>query len=143
MDLTPSNKINTLVIYVMRNQTEDQIFFFFFFNLGFFGNYPVFAIVLLLPLKEFSSSCVQASCLFSHVVLTAQEKWVETQENEHATNVKWTGKSEEGIKRRQRQRAENILETDCWRPVGGSNVSLNIFKKIAHPEQSMLGKLLL
>lgn len=69
MDLKLSNKINTLVIYVMQNQTEDL----FFLIQGFFGNYAVFAIILLLPLKEFSCSCVQVSCLFSHVFLTAQE----------------------------------------------------------------------
>lgn len=77
MDLKLSNKINTLAIYVMQNQIEGL---FIFFNLGFFGNYLVSAIILLLPLKEFSCSCVQVSCLFSHVFLTAQEKGVETRE---------------------------------------------------------------
>lgn len=101
MDLKLSNKINTLVIHVMQNQTEDL--FFLLLLLVFFGNDLVSAIILLLPLKEFSCSCVHVSCLFSHVFLTAQEKGVETQENEHVKNVKWTGKSKEVFERRQRQ----------------------------------------
>lgn len=75
--------------------------------------------ILLLPLKEFSCSCVQVSCLFSHVFLTAQEKDLETQKNEHVKNVKWTGKSKEVFERRQRQRAEVIVETETALPATG------------------------
>ncbi len=114
MDLKLSNKRNTLVIHVMQNQTEDL----FFLYLVFCGNYLVSAIILLLPLKEFSCSCVHVSCLFSHVFLTAQEKGVETQ------RMSMWKMSNEQVKakkclREDRDRAEVIVGTETLLPSTG------------------------